>query len=86
MIAIAGPASGQAPRVRMVLFASAAIRPQAGLGSCTPAPMKLSPASTRMMPAAESEASTMIGAITLGSRWRHMIRAGVAPIARAAST
>ena len=59
--------------------------PQAGVGGCTPAPMKLSPASTRMMPAADSDASTMMGATTLGSRCRSMIRLGPAPRARAAS-
>src|SRR5206468_5435492 len=65
---------------------SATIAPHDGVGGCAPRPMNDSAASAMIAPPMPSVAATITGAITLGSRWRAMIRASDAPRARAACT
>ena len=66
--------------------ASDSIFPHDVFGGCTPNPRNDSVDSVMMAPATASVASTMIGPIVFGIRWRVMIRNGEAPAARAAST
>ena len=62
------------------------IRPQDGAGGGTPSPRKLSEASTRIAPPRPAEATTIMGAVTLGRMWRSIMRQFEQPRAREAST
>ena len=60
--------------------------PQDGSGAGTPSPRKLRDASERMAEPSSVAAMMMMGAVTLGKMWRHMIRFSPPPMALAAST
>src|SRR5215211_9348100 len=60
--------------------------PHEGLGGGTPRPRKDSDASARIAPPIVTDATTMIGAETLGRMCWKTIRTGHAPTTRAAST
>ena len=66
--------------------ASLSMLPQLGIGTCTPKPKKLSPASVRMALAMPKLAATVMGATTLGRMWRMIIHFCSTPTAWAAMT
>ena len=59
--------------------------PQEAVWGGTPTPRKLRAASARMALAMVTEATTMMGAVTLGRRCRAMMRSWRQPTVRAAS-
>ena len=61
-------------------------QPPDGSGGCAPMPRNARPASIRIAAPSSVDIMIRIGAITLGSTCRTMMRSGVAPIVRAAST